>query len=78
MGCTVDTLTLSIEQKELAEVRIREAGVEDRVTVHLMDYRNMPPTFKNAFDGCVSFEMIEVSCHFCVRVVFVSSFIVLS
>lgn len=61
MGCTVDTLTLSTEQKALAEKRIREAGVEDKATVHLMDYRCMPPEFEKAFDACVSIEMLEVS-----------------
>jgi cyclopropane-fatty-acyl-phospholipid synthase len=53
-------LTLSHEQKELAEIRIREAGLEERVRVHLMDYRNLPLHFKKAFDAFVSIEMIEV------------------
>lgn len=35
-GCTVDTLTLSIEQKSLAEERIANAGFSDQITV---DYR---------------------------------------
>jgi cyclopropane fatty-acyl-phospholipid synthase-like methyltransferase len=30
-GCEVDTLTLSKEQKSLAEERIKEAGLEGRV-----------------------------------------------
>ncbi|KAF7791569.1 hypothetical protein EIP86_002585 [Pleurotus ostreatoroseus] len=59
MGCKVDTLTLSVEQKELAEERIKQAGVEDRVTVHLMDYRNLPREFKKQFDAVVSLEMLE-------------------
>ncbi|TFY67533.1 hypothetical protein EVJ58_g1554 [Rhodofomes roseus] len=58
-GCEVDTLTLSIEQKTLAEERIREAGLEDRVRVHLLDYRDIPPHFEHAFDAFVSIEMIE-------------------
>ena len=61
MGCKVDTLTLSVEQKELAEERIKQAGVEDRVTVHLMDYRNLPREFKKQFDAVVSLEMLEVN-----------------
>lgn len=60
MGCTVDTLTLSIEQKQLAEKRIAEAGFSAQIRVHLMDYRDMPPHFKGAFDACVSLEMLEV------------------
>lgn len=58
--CQVDTLTLSIEQKTLAEDRIREAGLEDRIRVHLLDYRKIPAEFENAFDAFVSIEMIEV------------------
>ncbi|KAH9012925.1 Mycolic acid cyclopropane synthetase-domain-containing protein [Lactarius pseudohatsudake] len=57
--CEVDTLTLSIEQKALAEERIREAGLQDLVRVHLMDYREIPPSFEKKFDAFISVEMIE-------------------
>lgn len=62
-GCEVDTLTLSVEQKVLAEERIRAAGVEDRVRVHLLDYREIPAEFEKAFDAFISIEMLEVT-HF--------------
>lgn len=58
-GCTVDTLTLSVEQKILAEARIAEAGLTDSITVHLLDYRSLPPSFTHAFDRVISIEMIE-------------------
>lgn len=58
-GCTVDTLTLSVQQQALAQERIRAAGFEDKITVHLMDYRNMPAEWDGAFDRFVSIEMIE-------------------
>ncbi|KAG1715671.1 hypothetical protein ID866_1475 [Astraeus odoratus] len=58
-GCEVDTLTLSKEQKALAEERIREAGLQDRIRVHLMDYRDIPSSFEKAFDAFVSIEMLE-------------------
>ncbi|KAH9895744.1 cyclopropane-fatty-acyl-phospholipid synthase [Cubamyces lactineus] len=58
-GCEVDTLTLSSEQKALAEERIRERGLVGRVRVHLMDYRDIPPEFEHAFDAFVSIEMLE-------------------
>ncbi|SCV74620.1 BQ2448_7649 [Microbotryum intermedium] len=58
-GCTVDTLTLSIEQKQLAEARIARAGLSKMITVHLLDYRALPSSFDNAFDRVVSIEMIE-------------------
>lgn len=60
-GCEVDTLTLSKEQKALADERIKAAGLEDRIRVHLMDYRDLPPEFEKAFDAFVSIEMVEVS-----------------
>lgn len=58
-GTTVDTLTLSVHQQTLARQRILEAGLQDRVTVHLMDYRHMPEEWKGKFDRVVSCEMIE-------------------
>jgi len=59
-GCEVDTLTLSIEQKILAEERIKETGLEGRIRVHLLDYREIPAEFEKAFDAFVSIEMLEV------------------
>ncbi|KAF7354858.1 Cyclopropane-fatty-acyl-phospholipid synthase [Mycena sanguinolenta] len=58
-GCEVDTLTLSVEQKKLAEERIREAGLENMIRVHLLDYREIPAEFEKAFDAFVSIEMLE-------------------
>ncbi|KAF8885275.1 S-adenosyl-L-methionine-dependent methyltransferase [Mucidula mucida] len=58
-GCTVDTLTLSIEQKTLAEERIAAAGLSDKITVHFMDYRDIPTSWEHAFDAFVSVEMLE-------------------
>jgi cyclopropane-fatty-acyl-phospholipid synthase len=60
MGCTVDTLTLSIQQKILAEERIAEEGLQDKIRVHLMDYRNLPADFEHQFDAFICVEMIEV------------------
>ena len=59
-GCEVDTLTLSKEQKALAEERIKAAGLQDRIRVHLMDYREIPAEFEKAFDAFISIEMLEV------------------
>lgn len=58
-GCEVDTLTLSKEQKALAEARAKEAGVSDRVRVHLLDYRRLPQEWKGQFDAFVAIEMLE-------------------
>lgn len=59
----MDTLTLSVEQLNLANQRIHEAGVKNLVQVHLLDYRCMPPEFEKAFDACISIEMLEVLVH---------------
>lgn len=61
MGCTVDTLTLSIQQKILAEERIAKEGLQDKIRVHLLDYRNLPADFEHQFDAFICVEMIEVS-----------------
>ncbi|KAI0631650.1 cyclopropane-fatty-acyl-phospholipid synthase [Trametes polyzona] len=58
-GCEVDTLTLSVEQKALAEERIRARGLAGRVRVHLMDYRDIPKDWEHCFDAFVSIEMLE-------------------
>ncbi|KAI9799816.1 MAG: hypothetical protein M1825_004376 [Sarcosagium campestre] len=57
-GCRVTSLTLSLEQKELAEKRIAAAGFADRIEVLLCDYRALP-TPKVLYDKVVSIEMLE-------------------
>ncbi|WP_433262408.1 class I SAM-dependent methyltransferase [Actinosynnema sp. CS-041913] len=54
-GATVTSLTLSAEQKALAEQRAHEAGVADRVDIRLRDYREE----RGRYDAVVSVEMIE-------------------
>jgi cyclopropane-fatty-acyl-phospholipid synthase len=54
-GCRVTTTTISKQQYELARRRVRAAGVEDRVTVLLEDYRDLA----GQYDKLVSLEMIE-------------------
>ena len=54
-GCRVTTTTLSREQRDGALRRIRDAGVEDRVTVLLDDYRDL----RGRYSKLVSLEMIE-------------------
>jgi cyclopropane-fatty-acyl-phospholipid synthase len=56
-GCRVTTLTLSIEQKVLADQRIHAVGLQDRIKVVLCDYRNHVPA--KPYDKVVSIEMIE-------------------
>jgi cyclopropane-fatty-acyl-phospholipid synthase len=54
-GADVTTLTISTEQAELATERIAAAGLPDRVTVLLKDYREVT----GRYDAVVSIEMIE-------------------
>jgi len=54
-GAQVLTITLSREQAALAEKRIAEAGLADRVEVRLQDYREV----EGEFDAVVSVEMVE-------------------
>ena len=58
-GCSVTSLTLSVEQKELAEQRIRQAGFEDKIQVLLCDYRALKIPKEGAFDKVISIEMLE-------------------
>jgi len=57
-GCHITSLTLSKEQKTLAEARIAEAGLSDRIQVLLMDYRKLPVPDR-PYDKIVSIEMLE-------------------
>jgi cyclopropane-fatty-acyl-phospholipid synthase len=54
-GCRVTTTTISREQHDYACRRVREAGLEDRVTVVMRDYRDL----RGRYDKLVSIEMIE-------------------
>jgi cyclopropane-fatty-acyl-phospholipid synthase len=54
-GAVVRSITLSAEQKALAERRIAEAGFEGRVIVELCDYRDA----SGDYEAVISVEMIE-------------------
>jgi cyclopropane-fatty-acyl-phospholipid synthase len=54
-GCRVTSTTISTEQREGALRRIQDAGVKDRVTVLLEDYREL----RGRYSKLVSLEMIE-------------------
>jgi cyclopropane-fatty-acyl-phospholipid synthase len=54
-GCRVTTTTISREQRDGAVRRIADAGLSDRVTVLLEDYRDL----SGRYDKLVSLEMIE-------------------
>jgi cyclopropane-fatty-acyl-phospholipid synthase len=54
-GCRITTTTISKEQAALARERIEAAGLNDRIEVLEVDYRDLTGTF----DRLVSVEMIE-------------------
>ncbi len=54
-GCHVTTTTISREQHALAQRRVADAGLQDRVTLLLEDYRDL----QGQYDKLVSIEMIE-------------------
>ncbi len=55
LGCRVTTITVSPAQRKLAAERIAAAGLSDRVTVELQDYREI----SGSYDAIVSIEMLE-------------------
>ena len=54
-GCHVTTTTISEAQRSLAEKRVAEHGLADRVSVLGADYRDL----RGRYDALVSVEMIE-------------------
>ncbi len=54
-GCRVTTTTISREQYKLARQRVKEAGLENRITVLEEDFRDL----EGCYDKLVSIEMIE-------------------
>jgi cyclopropane-fatty-acyl-phospholipid synthase len=54
-GVQVTGLTLSTEQKDYAEQRMRKAGLSDKVEIRLADYRELD----EQFDAVASVEMVE-------------------
>lgn len=53
--CNVVGVTLSTEQQQLAQQRIAEKGLSEKVDIRLMDYRNL----NESFDRIVSIGMFE-------------------
>ncbi len=64
-GCRVTGITLSVEQKALAEVRVKEWGVGHLIKFEVIDYRTFARRKENKgkFDRVISCEMIEAVGH---------------
>jgi cyclopropane-fatty-acyl-phospholipid synthase len=55
-GVSVVGITLSEEQAQLARARVREAGLDDRVSIRVLDYRDVED---GPFDAIASIGMVE-------------------
>ncbi len=63
-GCHVTTTTISAEQHALASERVAAAGLQDRITLLLKDYRDLDAGCnEGGYDKLVSIEMIEAIGH---------------
>jgi cyclopropane-fatty-acyl-phospholipid synthase len=62
-GCRVTATTISEQQYRFARERVRRAGMEDRVEIIRVDYRDLPGRLHRKFDRVVSIEMIEAVGH---------------
>ncbi len=58
-GCQVTTTTISRQQYEFAQQAIRDAGLENRITLLRKDYRDLD----GRFDKIISVEMVEAVGH---------------
>ena len=55
LGCMVTAVTISHEQRDFVEQRMKDAGLDDRVEVLLTDFRDI----EGEYDRVISIEMIE-------------------
>jgi cyclopropane-fatty-acyl-phospholipid synthase len=58
-GCRVTGITVSKEQYHLAQERVLQAGLQDKITILFKDYRHVA----GLFDKIVSIEMLEAVGH---------------
>jgi cyclopropane-fatty-acyl-phospholipid synthase len=58
-GCRVTTVTLSRQQFDYATNRVSQAGLADRISVRLCDFRDI----EGRYDKIVSIEMLEAIGH---------------
>lgn len=59
IGCRVTGITLSLEQAAFCRERMARAGLDERVEIRVVDYRDLG----GRFDAIVSIEMLEAVGH---------------
>ncbi|KAL5784547.1 hypothetical protein ACOSQ2_006939 [Xanthoceras sorbifolium] len=60
-GCQYTGITLSEQQLKYTEIKVKEAGLQDHISLYLCDYRQLPKT--NKYDRILACEMIEAVGH---------------
>ncbi|KAK4405923.1 Protoporphyrinogen oxidase 2 [Sesamum angolense] len=60
-GCKYTGITPSEKQLQYAELKVKEAGLQDQIELLLCDYRQLPKSYK--YDRIISCEMIEAVGH---------------
>ncbi|GFP83400.1 probable fatty acid methyltransferase [Phtheirospermum japonicum] len=60
-GCKYTGITLSEQQLQYAELKVKEAGLQDKIKFLLCDYRKFPEGCK--YDRIISCEMLEAVGH---------------
>ncbi|PIN17919.1 Cyclopropane-fatty-acyl-phospholipid synthase [Handroanthus impetiginosus] len=60
-GCKYTGITLSEQQLQYAELKVKEAGLQDHIKFLLCDYRRLPK--KDKYDRIISCEMLEAVGH---------------
>ena len=63
IGCRILGITLSEEQLSEAKQRVQKAGLEDKITLVLKDYRHVTKDYGRRFDKILSIEMLEAVGH---------------
>ncbi|KAK4356978.1 hypothetical protein RND71_022588 [Anisodus tanguticus] len=60
-GCKYTGITLSEQQLKYAQLRVKQAGLQDHITFLLCDYRQLPNISR--YDRIISCEMLEAVGH---------------
>ncbi|WCJ25944.1 Cyclopropane-fatty-acyl-phospholipid synthase [Euphorbia peplus] len=56
-GCKYTGITLSQQQLNFAQLKVKQVGLQENITIKLCDYRRLPKIYK--YDRIISCEMIE-------------------
>ncbi|KAJ4832677.1 hypothetical protein Tsubulata_021179 [Turnera subulata] len=62
-GCKYTGITLSKEQLKFAEMKVKEAGLQDRIKFLLCDYRELHSHESKKYDRIISWQVFEMIEH---------------